>query len=215
LTRKAIPRHPDSEPKARSHSRARTLVDWAVLVGVILFLTQTAPGAVVRGYLQTAVLWTGLFRPDVESPDITLPRAQLDVPVAHLDGTSASLEPLSGKVIFLNVWASWCAPCMAELPFIERLYNDIADDRIAFAMLSVDDSREAAARLIAGRGYTFPVYFLDGPLPAPYSRAVVPTTYVIDPDGRLAMIHTGMANYDSDRFRAFLVDLASTAADRP
>jgi len=182
---------------------------------MILFLTQTAPGAVVRGYLQSAVLWAGLFRPNVESRDTTLPMARLDIPVTRLDGTKASLQPLEGKVVFLNVWASWCAPCMAEMPFIERLYNGISDERIAFAMLSVDDSREAAGHLISRRGYTFPVYFLDGPLPAPYSRAIVPSTYVIDAGGRLAMIHTGMANYDSERFRAYLSDLASDVKDGP
>ena len=119
-----------------------------------------------------------------------------------------NLEDLRGKVIFMNVWATWCAPCLAEMPFIQNLFDDVSDERIAFVMVSADDVRETASAFISAKEFTFPVYHLDGRMPSPYTSNSIPTTYIISPEGRVVAIHAGMANYDSAKFRRFLLELA-------
>jgi thiol-disulfide isomerase/thioredoxin len=206
------------EPKQTSvkeRSWRRTALEWLALLGLFLFLTRTHAGTVVRGGMQSVLLRTGIFSPDLKAPQGDAPvLARYDIPVTTLDGTPTSLPALRGSVVFLNLWASWCAPCLAEMPLIQRLYDDVNDSRIIFVMLSVDEDRDAAERLIDARGYTFPVYHLAGPLPGTYSTAILPTTYILSPSGRVAAVHSGMANYASEDVLGFLKGLASQA-DEP
>jgi len=94
------------------------------------------------------------------------------------------------------------------MPFIQNLYNDIGNENIAFVMISADDTAEIAREFVSTKKYSMPFYRLSGPMPRPYTSNALPTTYVISPDGKLATVHAGMANYDSEEFKSFLRALA-------
>ena len=202
-----------NEDKKRGNmsSRKRALIDWAVILGIFLLITQTPYGTHIQSWLQRGLLWTGVFQPDIGLAEEDFVSANYDIPLVTLDGETASLRELRGKVLFINVWATWCAPCLAEMPFIQNLYDEIQDDRIAFVMISTDETREIASKFIEAREFSFPVYQLTGPMPQPYTSTIIPTTYVVSPEGNIVAIHSGMANYDSDRFKEFLRELAKDA----
>ncbi len=193
-------------------SRKRTLLEWAFIIGIFLFLTQTPYGTQVQSWLQRGILWTGILQPDVELAEEEYSEANFDVPLVSLSGEAVSMEDFRGKVIFMNVWATWCAPCLAEMPFIQKLYDELGDDRIVFLMISTDDSRETTGKFIESKDYTFPVYHLSGRMPAPYTSNSIPTTYIISPEEQLVAVHAGMANYASAKFKTFLLGLAERVA---
>lgn len=89
----------------------------------------------------------------------TLPVVGAGFKMVSLNGKTVSFESLKGKVVFMNMWATWCPPCIAEMPNIQKLYEKIGSDKIAFVMLSLDeDGMEKVKKFIGKKGFTFPVY---------------------------------------------------------
>jgi thiol-disulfide isomerase/thioredoxin len=128
--------------------------------------------------------------------------------MVNLQGQPISLESLKGKVIFLNIWATWCAPCLKEMPDIQRLYEKVKSDKIAFVMLSVDEAGiEKVKKFINRKGYTFPVYLATTALPQEFDAGVLPTTFIISPAGKVVKTQEGMAEYDTPAFRKYLEGL--------
>lgn len=185
-------------------------------VALLLYLTGLHTQAIA--YLQQGILATGLIRPDTGGVG-TLAEDTAPAPAAQMDnlnfrmvdraGQPVDGRDLAGKVVFLNLWASWCPPCLAEMPGIDRLYRDFADDeRVAFVLLNVEADPTKGWELVRQREFTFPVYHLRGTLPPALASTTLPTTFVLRPDGQVVVDHRGMADYDSGEFRELLRRLA-------
>lgn len=117
-----------------------------------------------------------------------------------------SLEEFRGKVIFINLWATWCPPCIAELPSIDKLHQDMGDD-VVFVMVSLDRNFNISKKFMKNKGYNLPIYAPANNLPAMYQTSAIPTTYIIDAKGDLALTHEGMADYSDPKFKEFLNSL--------
>ena len=123
-----------------------------------------------------------------------------------LDGQDFNMTDAKGKVVFLNMWATWCAPCLAEMPSIQRLYEKAKDDGVVFIIASQED-KAAVSQFIKERGYTFPVYTLHGDPPAVFRAEILPTTFILSPDGKIAFKHVGFAKWDDESSVQFLRSL--------
>ncbi len=182
---------------------------WAVFLGVLATIYLTGLQTEVLGRVQQLVLFTGISKPEV---DIISCRNQTatshDFPLVTLDGENVNLKDFKGKVIFLNLWATWCPPCVAEMPNIHKLYEKVAGDNIAFVMVSLDEDIEKARKFVKRKDYKFPVYGLKKGLPATFETNSIPTTFVIAPDGKIVMRKEGMAQYDTEEFIDFMTKLA-------
>ncbi len=199
------------KPSPKRRSKLRSLAEWAVVIGIFAFFRFTDTGTTAQGWLQQAVLATGLFQADVNWAEENRQPANFDVELVTLDGEHVSLSEFRGKPIFMNIWATWCPPCLAEMPFIEDLYQDVKEEDIIFVMISTDDTAQEARVFMQQKGYTLPVYRLASPLPEPYTSRVLPTTYVIGSDGTLGTVHSGMANYNKPGFKNYLRSLKGGA----
>lgn len=194
----------DTKEKRSSRTR-REWVEWGVILAIIGGLYFSGYHTEVIGQLQRLLLLTGLRQPNTEQIEKPSVSARYDIPITTLAGDPTSLSEFEGKTIFLNFWATWCPPCIAEMPNIQSLYESLEqEENIVFVMVSLDEDREKARAFMQRKEYTLPVYFLEGRRPGVYNSTVVPTTYVIDPDGNIALEERGMAKYDTDRFREFL-----------
>lgn len=108
-----------------------------------------------------------------------------------LDGTPLALADHLGEVVVLNVWASWCAPCRAEAPELEEVSQEFADSGVQFIGLNTRDSETSAKAFLATKGVTFPsLVDADGQLQLKFADTLppkaIPSTLVIDPQGRVA-----------------------------
>jgi thiol-disulfide isomerase/thioredoxin len=130
--------------------------------------------------------------------------------VKDLEGESFSFDQYKGKVVFINLWATWCGPCRTEMPGIQKLYEAVGSDDIVFVMLSVDREGEQrkVASYIAANKYTFPVYMPSGSLPEQLRVPSIPTTFIVGRDGTIALHHVGSTNYNTEKYRNLLQDLA-------
>ena len=160
--------------------------------------------------LQRGLLATGLWQPALPTRPVSAASSAYphDVPLYSLSGQPANLRQFRGKVVLVNVWASWCPPCLAEMPGLQALYQKVDTTKIAFVLVSADQDPNRARALLKRRGYTLPVYFPAAPLPAPFASSTIPYTVILAPDGQVAAHHAGMADYDTPEFRQALERLA-------
>jgi len=184
----------------------REIIEWVVLIGVVLTLYFTGLHTEVIGMMQRVVLAPGLIKPDVIAP-IKQQDASYQFNLVDVDGNTISFEKFRGKTVFLNLWATWCPPCIAEMPDINSLYGKMDTDKIAFVMISRDQVFDKAVQFVSKKEYSFPIYSQVSRLPPVYEISSIPTTFVISPQGKIVVKKSGMASYDSEEFRDLLNSL--------
>ncbi|MGH7774913.1 MAG: peroxiredoxin family protein [Candidatus Binatia bacterium] len=107
-----------------------------------------------------------------------------DFTLANPSGKKLSLKDFRGKLVFLNFWASWCAPCREEMPAMERLHQEFKNKDFVVLAVNMKDKRKDALAFIRELKLTYPVVFdLDGQVGLLYGAWGLPTTYLIGPKG--------------------------------
>ncbi|MGG4489049.1 redoxin domain-containing protein [Metabacillus idriensis] len=111
-----------------------------------------------------------------------------------LGGENVQLDDLKGKKVMVNFWATWCPPCEAEMPEMQKLQNEYPDDLVVLAvnMTNAEKSREDVESFISKRNLTFPVALdKDGRVSVQYEVYSYPTTYFLDEEGNIMNISRG------------------------
>lgn len=184
--------------------------DWVIFATVLLILYFTGLHTDVAAFAQRIVLATGIANPKIELVQENKTVAAYDFSLDAMNGGVLNFEEQRGKVIFINFWATWCAPCIAEMPSIQNLYDKFKDNPdVIFVMINVESKRSKAKKFIDKKAYSFPIYYPNASrIPNVYSSDGIPTTYVVDKDGYIAYQKVGMASYDAEKFVDFINKLA-------
>jgi cytochrome c biogenesis protein CcmG/thiol:disulfide interchange protein DsbE len=163
--------------------------------------------AIVAGATLVLVAWMGResYRPVItgaEAPEFT---------VTTLEGDTVSLSDYAGKVVLVNIWATWCAPCREEMPSMQRLYESLKGEGGAedFEILAVSVDAPLGSRDIAGRlggdlqafaeqfDLTFPImHDAAGTIQRTYQTTGVPESFVIGRDGVIVKKVAGPTDWD-------------------
>ena len=131
-----------------------------------------------------------------------------EVRAVDLDGRPVSLAGLRGEVVLLNVWATWCPPCRAEMPSMERLHQELGDEGLKIVAVSVDQEGGGAdaygtpggdvAAFVKEHGLTFSVWRQpSGDVGRDYRTSGVPESFLIGRDGRIVKKVVGATEWDS------------------
>lgn len=122
-----------------------------------------------------------------------------DLSIQSLNGKgNLSLESLQGKVIIVDFWATWCAPCKASFPKLEELSKKIGDNLVIIGV-SVDDERTGVVEFAKENGATFAVGWDEGHRIAErWNVKNMPTTFVVDASGKVRHIHAGYHDGETD-----------------
>ena len=141
----------------------------ALLFGILFFLFRATGSGVTMA-------------PDFARPDL---RGQL-----------VRLADLRGQVVVLNLWATWCLPCVKEMPTLEALHRNLSDEGVVVVAVSQDEDPDKVGSWIAERGFTLPV-LLDPGAEVGHDLGVsgYPETFVIDRDGRIVHHHIGYRDW--------------------
>jgi thiol-disulfide isomerase/thioredoxin len=130
-----------------------------------------------------------------------------------LEGQVQALDALRGKLVLVNFWASWCTPCVTEMPSIQRLADDMRDLPFTVIGVNVGEGELRVRAMVERLGLDFPI-LLDKDSAA-FERlriSVLPTTYLLDGDGIVRYVGRGPFEWDSAEVKDILRDLAAAAA---
>ena len=132
-----------------------------------------------------------------------LEQSRIEVPSHYIEahdfegemasGKKASLADFSGKFLILNFWATWCSPCLKEMPDLDQVYQSLGPDKLVVLAVSMGESRERVRKFLKKRNYSFPV--MTDPemeITRLYGVRNIPITYLVDPSGviiGLSLIH--------------------------
>lgn len=186
-----------------ANKNIKAIREWIIfflIIGIVYFSGLYKP--VVIG-IQQFIISTGIFQPEVinsSDRDIFV----YDMDVVDENGNPLSLEMYKDKVLFINFWATWCPPCLAEMPSIQKLYDKIDSENILFLMINVENEFQKALDFVETEKYTFPVYSLLKLSPS-FSIESIPTTYVIGKKGQILVEKKGFASYDTPEFMELLI----------
>ncbi len=123
----------------------------------------------------------------------TLPRPAPDFLLPDMSGQAVRLSQLKGKVVLLNVWATWCGPCRQEMPTMEALAHKLSDEDFVLLAVSQDvDGATTVKPYLQEGGYTFPVLLdVQGEVGRKYGVTGYPETFIIDRQGQVVYHHIG------------------------
>ena len=194
----------------------RAAKPWATAILIIIVLRYTGLLSGLSYFANRAIINSGAMDIDAEV-NVTAQPFKYDFSLRNLKDEVVDVNAFKGKVLFLNMWATWCGPCRAEMPSIQSVYDSLDHDKVVFVMLSIDapENQAKVARYVQDRNFTFPVYQPAGALPNQLHVPSIPTTFVIGKDGKIKLKKVGTANYATENFLKFMRNLIDEEVENP
>jgi thiol-disulfide isomerase/thioredoxin len=149
---------------------------------------------------------------DLENSGMSEP-AEYNWTLTDLDEQTVSFAKFKGKTVFLNIWATWCGPCVREMPSIAKLARDprLQGKNVEFVCVSIDDSALTVRRFLTDKDWTMTIVRANSTPPV-FSSEGIPATFLISPDGRIEATKVGAADWNEPGVVTFLEKLASSPA---
>lgn len=138
-----------------------------------------------------------------------------ELDVTTVDGTDVDLEDWRGKVVLIDFWATWCAPCQTSLPFYQRLADEYDDAHFRILAVSVDETRKPVTRFLDKHDLSFPVAVdADHAIAEQFEPGSMPTLFILGPDGTVERVHEGFEASDRAELTEQIEVLVDRARDR-
>jgi cytochrome c biogenesis protein CcmG/thiol:disulfide interchange protein DsbE len=169
----------ESSPPSRK-KRWEVLMLVSLLTGILWTVVSRVPSAVGAPLSSSPSPREGFL-----APDFTLDT---------LDGKKVTLSELRGKIVIINLWATWCPPCRAEMPALENAYEQYRDSGVVILGLNVtnQDSEKDIPPFVKEFGLTFPILLdRDGSVSTLYQLRGLPTTYFVNREGIIRTVVVG------------------------
>ncbi len=131
-----------------------------------------------------------------------------------LSGNVVTLADYEGKVVVLDLWATWCPPCRVEIPFLVELYEEHKDVGLVVVGIGLDDGGANVLKpFVEQNGITYPILVGNRGVGQAYQLQGIPTTFILDRNGRIAAKHVGFSPPDADVMRAEVAPRLGTAGE--
>jgi len=163
-------------------------------------------GIILGGVVLVLLVRQGSRFPQLgdSAPDFTLPT---------LKGETLRLSDYRRQVVVLNLWATWCPPCVEETPSLKKFADQMTGQGVAVVSISVDEDAKALADFVSKYGLTYPVgRDPDQSVTSRYGTFKFPETYILDEDGRIADKFLGAVDWQDPRISEFVLNLARSQA---
>lgn len=174
-----------------------------ILMGVLLF---TPLGKPVKVFIHRIIA----FSPGVDDREESEQLADYNWVLEDLYGERLYFEELQGQVVFVNFWATWCPPCLAEMPDLQEVYNTYGN-QVQFLFVSQEEP-EKLQKFLLNKGYDLPVYRPLSKYPEQLYSQSIPATFIIDSEGLIRVSKVGVADWNSEKVATLLDELLAGKA---
>ena len=171
-----------------------------VIVIILMIIPQTRKPIQVGLHSIVA-----LFSPLIIDKEDQVLLSNYDWQLLDSNNTISTLEQAKGKVIFVNLWATWCPPCIAEMPSMQKIY-DAYGDRVVFLFVS-NENQEKVTTFLKRKNLSIPSYYPLSSSPKEITSSSIPATYIIDKKGFIVVEKIGVANWNSTSVKKLLDNL--------
>ena len=127
--------------------------------------------------------------------------------LTSLDGKKVDFTQSEARVTLVNLWATWCPPCVAEMPSLQKLYDSYGD-KVDFYFIS-SEAPEKLQKFLQKKGYNFPVYLETKRPPAVLQTKSIPRTFLISKEGKIVIDESGAADWNSEKVKKIMDELIS------
>ncbi|UOE37343.1 TlpA family protein disulfide reductase [Chryseobacterium oryzae] len=167
---------------------------------VVLLVNKDA-----KAWTMRQIVSTGIFNPKIEEQNETstekIEEKSENLIVKYENDEIIQTSDLKGKVVFINFWASWCPPCRAEFPSVQKFYNEYKNHKyLVFLTVNLDDDPSAGKMYLRKENFSIPFLTPSGSISEKYFNGSLPTTVILDKSGKIRMQHNGMADYSKNSF---------------
>ncbi|WP_207420642.1 TlpA family protein disulfide reductase [Desertivirga brevis] len=170
----------------------------------LMLFSPEAKSWTIRGLMSI-----GFFQPNVQVNEKSPAKQGSEVSFRNGDNQVVKLTDLKGKVVVINFWATWCPPCIAEMPSFNRLSSTLKSNKnIVFLMVDVDGNYKKAKKFMERKRFNLPVYTADSSIPESLLDGSIPTTVIFDKFGNLVFRHIGAGDFSSKKVEEYLVKLS-------
>jgi peroxiredoxin len=167
----------------------------------------------VASFADLRTLWADASEPEF-SPTAWEGVAAPDFSVTTLDGQTVRLSALRGKRVVVDIWATWCGPCVAEIPHFTQIQKETAPDQLTIVGVS-SETKDALQQFVKKTPISYAIASADE-LPAPYGTvAYLPTTFFIDRQGIIQTVSVGSLDLATLREKALAADYAGAVRPAP
>ncbi len=178
---------------------------------VVLIVALIVPGSrlAIGGFINRVK--SMIIQPSlIETKDRqTVADGEFNWELASLEGDRINLADYRGKVIFLNFWATWCPPCVGEMPGIQKLYDTFkSNSNVAFFLVTGEQPGDVQS-FIDKKGYSLPVFTAENQSPQIFHSKTIPVTFVISKSGKIIIKETGAVNWGGSKMKGIIEQLAA------
>jgi len=177
------------------------------IVFLILIITLLFPQGrmFIGGFINN--LKSKISQPGLLAERVPVDYVDMEWSMTDRSGADFNLIENKGKVVFLNLWATWCPPCVGEMPGIQDLYDKFKDNPdIAFVLVSNED-QATISKFMERKKYSFPVFSSKNQAPAAFLSRSIPTTFVISKKGEVVIREVGAINWGGKKMNGIIEDL--------
>jgi thiol-disulfide isomerase/thioredoxin len=189
----------------------KKLITWSnvinALFAVLIIVVVISPHAKV--IILQGLMKVGLFKAPVGNAEHAQKNVTLtvlpDLTLKDPENKIITLKDQRGKVIIINFWATWCPPCIAEMPSINKMYARYrSNPKVLILAVDADNDFSKSLPFMKTNNYKFPVYNTIGEIPIGWQSNAIPTTIIVDKSGAISARHEGAADYSDDEFYNYL-----------
>lgn len=191
------------QSSAKRWLKTPVLLNGLFFIGLMVMVFNPA----AKAMLIQGLMKVGFFQPTMVKTvaAVNTTAAVPDMVFQGTDGRLMHLDNQKGKVIFINFWATWCPPCIAEMPAINGLYEKLKGNKnIVFIIVDADHDFKKSQPFMAKRHFTMPLYQAASKIPESFLGNAIPTTTIIDRTGKVVFHHEGSADYGNPKVLAYL-----------
>jgi peroxiredoxin len=169
---------------------------------------RPAFGHVARAALAALIVGAATAGPVPAQASVTVADDAPDFTLRTMDGPNLRLQEQRGRVVMVNFWATWCGPCRQEMPHLNRLYGKYRAAGFTLLGVNIDEDRDKAIALASRLGLQFPVLLdTDKTVSRRYDLSTMPSTLLIDRDGRVRYVHLGYRDGDEHSYERRIREL--------
>lgn len=174
--------------------------NWSTVIMIaVLILLWVSPDA--KAWVMRQMISTGLFNSKIEEKTEESSLVPPNFRVKNEKEEIIETAQLRGKVVFINFWASWCPPCRAEFPSVQKLYDRYrSNEDMVFLTVNLDDEMILGKNYLQKEKLTIPFLVPNSSIPKELYNGSIPATTILDKTGKIRMHHSGMADYSKDSF---------------